>query len=340
MLVPLALSRTQDDKGRVRWTLFGGSEQGPAGRSGGASSPRPSKQVPAGVGEAFLRRLLHAVYGIARSRAGRLAASRISHPAAGEATSSPVERRRRCRRGPSRYLLDQRDSRSRASSICSRSGRSATCRTRCGRLPGRPSCICCPFPAVWSFGVQPYFQQLAEQLPLAMQIPLLHLLPRHEAVHGIRVPQSGWMHEPRADRPGADDPASPLRNTYRRTHRWARIHRTDDELAGRGHEDKLAHVLFSTAGDDIGLYGKPMARNVQLWTIDFRLLLDGREPRRINSRAAATKRARRRAVRLPLSVPGDARRAARSLLASAAGCVSPKRIGRRDACSTMRRSAT
>ena len=30
VLAPLALSRTQDDKGRVRWTLFGGSEQGPA----------------------------------------------------------------------------------------------------------------------------------------------------------------------------------------------------------------------------------------------------------------------------------------------------------------------
>ncbi len=29
VLAPLALSRTQDDKGRVRWTLFGGSEQGP-----------------------------------------------------------------------------------------------------------------------------------------------------------------------------------------------------------------------------------------------------------------------------------------------------------------------
>ena len=30
VLAPLALSRTQDDKGRVRWTLFGASEQGPA----------------------------------------------------------------------------------------------------------------------------------------------------------------------------------------------------------------------------------------------------------------------------------------------------------------------
>jgi len=30
LLMPLALARTQDEKGRVRWTLFGGSEQGPA----------------------------------------------------------------------------------------------------------------------------------------------------------------------------------------------------------------------------------------------------------------------------------------------------------------------
>jgi hypothetical protein len=30
IILPLALSRTQDDHGRVRWMLFGGSEQGPA----------------------------------------------------------------------------------------------------------------------------------------------------------------------------------------------------------------------------------------------------------------------------------------------------------------------
>ncbi len=40
-------------------------------------------------------------------------------------------------------------------------------------------------------------------------------------------------------------------------------------------EDRLAHVLFSTVADDLGLYGKPMARNAQLWTHDCRLLLDG-----------------------------------------------------------------
>src|SRR5438067_1870049 len=30
LALPLALSRTQDDKGRVRWTLFGASHRGPS----------------------------------------------------------------------------------------------------------------------------------------------------------------------------------------------------------------------------------------------------------------------------------------------------------------------
>ena len=28
----------------------------------------------------------------------------------------------------------------------------------------------------------------------------------------------------------------------------------------------MAHVLFSAEPEDIGLYGKPMARNAQIWT--------------------------------------------------------------------------
>ena len=41
------------------------------------------------------------------------------------------------------------------------------------------------------------------------------------------------------------------------------------------HEHHIAHVLFSTKPHDIDLYHKPMARNVQLWSHDFRPLLDG-----------------------------------------------------------------
>jgi len=65
----------------------------------------------------------------------------------------------------------------------------------------------------------------------------------------------------------------PIRNTFRRTHRWERVHRYEEELAIPGRQDHIAHVLFSTAPDDLELYGKPMARNSQIWSQDQHLLL-------------------------------------------------------------------
>ena len=146
-----------------------------------------------------------------------------------------------------------------------------------------------PFPGSLVFwGARP-FLRLRGQLPLAMQIPLLHLFPRRESPFGLRVPQAGWMHEPHPDHPQPDPQRIPLRNTFRRTHRWGRIHRHEDELAVADGEDHLAHVLFSTLPEDLGLYDKPMARNAQIWTHDFRLLLNGplADGRQIERAAAA-----------------------------------------------------
>jgi hypothetical protein len=42
-----------------------------------------------------------------------------------------------------------------------------------------------------------------------------------------------------------------------------------------GDENRLAHVLFSSDPDVVGLYGKPMARNSQIWTERYEMLLDG-----------------------------------------------------------------
>jgi hypothetical protein len=66
-----------------------------------------------------------------------------------------------------------------------------------------------------------------------------------------------------------------LRNSYKRTHRWEKILRDQDELALVGKESSVVNVLFSTLPDDLELYGKPMARNVQIWTERAELLLDG-----------------------------------------------------------------
>lgn len=66
-----------------------------------------------------------------------------------------------------------------------------------------------------------------------------------------------------------------LLNRYKRTHRWDRIQRHEDELVQGGIEDTIGRTLFATDLDTLGLYNKPMARNSQLWTMDSQLLLDG-----------------------------------------------------------------
>ncbi len=63
VLAPLALSRTQDDKGRIRWTLFGASEQGPAKGFWRGFYTAPGEEWPVERSLDFIRRLLAAAYG-------------------------------------------------------------------------------------------------------------------------------------------------------------------------------------------------------------------------------------------------------------------------------------
>jgi hypothetical protein len=60
-----------------------------------------------------------------------------------------------------------------------------------------------------------------------------------------------------------------------RTHRWQRAPRDETEIGDGAFTDKVTVALFSTNPDDLGLYGKPMGRNVQIWTEGYELLLDG-----------------------------------------------------------------
>ena len=64
------------------------------------------------------------------------------------------------------------------------------------------------------------------------------------------------------------------KDTYRRTHRWQRMHREDDSTTFAC-EDQIHKVLFSTQPDDVGLYGKPLARNSQIWSAHFHPVLHG-----------------------------------------------------------------
>ena len=290
VIAPLALSRTQDDKGRVRWTLFGGSEQGPARAFWKGFFTAPGCEMAADEGLGFFRRLLSVAYGQSPDRLHDLhkAGFRIL-PGLGD-PSLPYPQEDELPSWTKPYLLtDQRRLRGVRYLLTFRPFGSLSAPIRRAYLAGELHLL--PFPGSLVFWGAPPYVRLRDELPLAMQIPLLHMFPRHEQPYSVRVPQSGWMHEHHPDHPEPDPARLPLRNTYRRTHRWAKIHRHEDELGVADGEDRVAHVLFSTAPDDVGLYGKPMARNAQIWTHDFRLLLDGpRADRKALERAAAALR--------------------------------------------------
>lgn len=273
VILPLALARTQDDKGRVRWTLFGGSEQGPAQAFWKSFFTAPGREAPPELALGFLRNLLGRVYGERSDDLADLRRAGFRILPRGDEPDFPYWREEL----PSwtapylwsaghplqgvKYLLTFRRFAGLPPAV------------RKAYLAGELHLL--PFPGSLLFWDAPVFVRLQRELPFAVQIPLLHSVRRHLAWEGVRVPQSGWLHEPRPGQPEPDAEIGPIRNTFKRTHRWARVLRHEDELALMAREEKLTHVLFSTLPDDVGLYGKPMARNVQLWTQDFQLLLDG-----------------------------------------------------------------
>jgi hypothetical protein len=269
VLMPLALSRTQDDKGRVRWTLFGGSEQGPARafwhgfHAGSGAADSEAAALP------FFRDLLQTVFGQTADDL-RDAGFRIlpMGDSAGGWEEGPLPR------WTKKYLLAPRESLRHVKYLLTfRPFGKLPAAVRRAYLAGDLHLL--PFPgSLVYWGTQPY-KRLQQELVLAQQIPLLHSFPRHENPIGLRVPQAGWLHEPHPDHPEPHDRFGPVRNSYKRSHRWERIHRHDDELAVSTQEDRMAHVLFATGAPELGLYGKPMARNAQIWTCDCRLLLDG-----------------------------------------------------------------
>jgi hypothetical protein len=124
-----------------------------------------------------------------------------------------------------------------------------------------------PTPASLVFAYHPRYRELAAALPHATQIPLLHLFPRIEDRYAIRIPQSGWLDE-------GGQAGHRVVDRIARSHRWQRIARDAGIPAGAFH-DHVSTALFSTDPDALGLYDKPLARNVQIWTADYQLVLDG-----------------------------------------------------------------
>jgi hypothetical protein len=280
IILPLALSLTQDDKGRKRWTFFGGSEQGPFRPFWKSFFTSPGKEIPPERAMGFIRTILSAAYGeppeklvdLARGGFRIFALDRDPHKSLRPAWTSPLIWTGGMSLQGVKYLLNFEPFESLPEPV------------KKAYLTGEIHLL--PFPGSLLFWGVPGYLQMERELSTANQIPLLHLVERHEAPYGLRVPQSGWIHIPQPDHPSPHEDFGPIRNSFKRTHRWARVHRYEDELSTPGPLDHVIHVLFSTAPDDLDLYGKPMARNSQIWTQDHRLLLDGPKATRKEIQAA------------------------------------------------------
>ena len=263
VFLPLMLSRTQDDKGRVSWTFFGGSIHGPEHAFWKSFYKGTGLEKSETESLSFIKSILEGAYGeqpgydlssgfriLPTSEQSDLPAWTKSFLTEDKASFDKV-----------RYLLTFRPFSKLPASVVSR------------YFAGELALL--PYPGSLVFWGMPTYLKLQKKLPLAMQIPLLKMVARHRGVGSLRVTQSGWMHESAPGQSNHEVNQELVVNHFHRTHRWERIHRHQDELNNEGKLTKMAKVLFSTELDLIGLYDKPLARNSHLWSHDFELLLDG-----------------------------------------------------------------
>ncbi len=280
ILLPLALSLTQDDKGRKRWTFFGASEQGPSRSFWKSFFTSGQDEIPPERATGFIQSILNSAYSEScnsltdllqigfRIFSGEGDPQKTLRPM----WTSPFIWNDGMNLKGVKYLLSFESF---------------------GTLPEQVkkaylsgSIHLLPFPGSLLFWGVPGYKQMQSELFMSNQIPLLHIVERHEAPYGLRVPQSGWIHVPSRENPSPHEDFGPLRSTFQRTHRGAKVHRHEDELAVPGPLDHILHVLFSTDPDDLELYGKPMARNSQIWTQNHKLLLDGPKATKTEIKAA------------------------------------------------------
>lgn len=261
IFLPLMISRTQDDKGRVRWTFFGG----------GVKAPEYDfwKSFGSGISSfEFIKAILNMVYsenivdecslkaagfGVLHDETCGIDADKWAEPFQIDSLGSQID--------DLKYLLTFKAFKELPEKIRSR------------YLDGKLALL--PFPGSLVFYGMPSYKKLADELPMGMQIPLQRLVARKCAPGGFRVPQSGWFHEDHPDIDVNEIRKELLEAHYHRTHRFNKVHRHDDELASAQKLNKLINVLFSSEIGSLGLYDKPMARNCQIWDHNYSLLLNG-----------------------------------------------------------------
>lgn len=272
-LFPIALAKTQDYLGHVRWSLFGNSEQGPERAFWQSFYTAPGQEIPVSESLAFVCQLLASVFGETARTANDLLqlGFRILPSGANERfpywTVDPLPKWTRP------FLInDETPSTDIFYLLTFRPFSKLPEPLRERYLSGKLALIPSPHSLIqWGMSL---YHQGAEVYPFAMQYPMLPLIARHEGP-GLRVSQSAWLSEPFRDGKTLEVAEDLVLNTFKRTHRWDRVRRDEDAVAQSKQVAKVTAALFSTALIDVDLYNKPLAHNCQLWTPDAELILNG-----------------------------------------------------------------
>ena len=285
---PLALSKTKDDKGRVCWTLFGASEQGPEKAFWKSFYESPETEA----GESRFLKLMQWVfdqaYGTVVKNMEHLKSLGFRILVSGNSFPFPHWEMKNYPSWIQSLMIHDGETFEKVTYLL-------TFRPY-GMLPGpvRSRYISghihlLPFPgSLMPWGIPDYLD-LQKELYNAIQMPLLRLVRRDEGHGGIRVPQSGWVHQPKVPGEKARILDEFIVNHYVRTHRWDRFHRIEDGLLKSTRTDHVIQALFSTTLEAIELYHKPMARNCQLLSESSELLLDGPHALKKNIEEVAAK---------------------------------------------------
>ena len=265
-LLPMMLSRTQDDKGRVIWTFFGNSIHEPEPTFWKGFYTSPQTEMPAQYFSKFFVGLLNQAYGkrVSSKRSLLEAGFRIlpnNDPSALPKWTRDFLLSASADFRPVKFLLTFRPFSLLPDQVKER------------YLAEKLALLPCPGSLV--FWGMPNYDKLTKAFAEAGQIPLINLVARNQGIESLRSAQDGWFQEPRPDNVKHEINAELIIDSFHRTHRWQKIHRYQDELNQQVKNVKIARALFSTDAEALDLYDKPLARNCQLWDDDFNLLLDG-----------------------------------------------------------------
>ena len=274
-ILPLSLSKTQDDKGRVQWTLFGSSEQGPEMAFWKSFRDSSGMEKPVSESRLVFANFLKSAYGESFSSADGLLAEKFrilptipdaefpyytpeKHPQwcesfiwSGGELSEKVE-----------YILTFRPFSDWPEPLKIR------------YLGGKINVL--PFPGSLVFWGSPHFRNRQKKFIWSQQLPLLRILRRHHPPYGVWIQQSGWLFDSLPENEKKNIHPEILLDTYKRTHRFNRVNRYDTDIEESPDKDvKTLQCIFSNSPEIIGLYDKPLARNSRIFAEDGELVLDG-----------------------------------------------------------------